>query len=418
MIDYLRRHTLRELEEEHGVNARPNSRFDKFSLNYDQIASKSGEELSGQCRGLIVRPSPELTEKMLRDEAKRGNEPLSAARWRDRIMGDLEVLAWPMNRFYNHGDVSCAPVDWSDPDLRVYEKLDGTMCAVYWDDLHGRWHVATRSVPEADLPISRSGMETLDITFAQLFMKALVETRNSLGSTVSWEFDGPDKIVHLNKELTYVFELMSPQNRVVVKYDEPRVALIAARHTKTGKELRIEDINMQWVNRPQRWSLVEPTALVAFVDSSDPSKIEGAVVVDSRFNRVKVKSKSYVLSSRAKDLVTVSRRSALDAILQGKIDDVITMVEEDVANELRRMQAAAREYVMNVDKNFVSWKTLAGDSRKEFARLVIESDDWKAPYFELWESRAQNASEWIEKTAAAGKITSNTLDYLLKKMGL
>jgi hypothetical protein len=145
---------------------------------------------------------------------------------------------------------------------------------------------------------------------------------------------------------------------------------------------------------------------------------EGAVVVDSRFNRVKVKSKSYVLSSRAKDLVTVSRRSALDAILQGKIDDVITMVEEDVANELRRMQAAAREYVMNVDKNFVSWKTLAGDSRKEFARLVIESDDWKAPYFELWESRAQNASEWIEKTAAAGKITSNTLDYLLKKMGL
>ena len=420
VLDYLMSHTLRELEEEHGVKARPNATFDKFSLNYDQILSKTGEELSGQCRGMVIRPSPELTAKMLRDEASRGDEHVSAAKWRDRVIGEVELLAWPMNRFYNYGDVNCAPVDWSDTNLRVYEKLDGTMCVVYWDQLHDKWHVATRSVSEADLPINKLSLEIGDTTFAELFLKALVETRKELSgvSEFDWVIDGPDKVVHLNKELTYVFELTSPYNRVVVKYDEPRVTLLAVRHTKNGHEFRIEDVNMQWVGRPTSWKLNEPVALQAFVEASDPSKLEGAVVVDNRFNRVKVKSKAYVLSSRAKDLVTVSRRSALDAILQGKIDDVISIVEKDVADELRKMQDAARIYVAEVDKNFAAWKDAAKGSRRDFAGMVMSTGDWNAPYFNLWEGRANSASEWIEKTACAGKISSGTLDLLLKKMGL
>ena len=419
VLEYLCTHTLRQLEEDHGVKARPNSHFDKFSLNYDQILSKNGDPVSEQCRGMVIRPSAALTAKMLRDEANRGNEPLSSAGWRDRIMGNVELLAWPMNRFYNYGDVSCAPVDWSDPGLRVYEKLDGTMCVVYWDPLHVKWHVATRGVSEADLPITKESMQIGDMTFSELFLKALIETRVAeSGTMLEWDVDGPDKVVHLNKELTYVFELTSPFNRVVVKYDESRVALLAARHTDTGREVRIEDVNMQWVNRPQSWKLSEPVALQAFVESSDPSKLEGAVVVDSRFSRVKVKSKAYVLSSRAKDLVTVSRRSALDAILQGKIDDVISIVEKDVADELRKMQDAARRYVLTVDKNFADWKTTSNGSRKDFAAKVLASDDWNAPYFNLWEGRASNASEWIEKNALDGKLSSGTLDFLLKKMGL
>ena len=44
--EYLRRHTFRELEEEHGVCARPNATFDKFALNYDQILSKPGDPVT------------------------------------------------------------------------------------------------------------------------------------------------------------------------------------------------------------------------------------------------------------------------------------------------------------------------------------------------------------------------------------
>lgn len=33
VIGYLKAHTLRQLEEDYGVNARPNALFDKFSLN-------------------------------------------------------------------------------------------------------------------------------------------------------------------------------------------------------------------------------------------------------------------------------------------------------------------------------------------------------------------------------------------------
>jgi hypothetical protein len=418
VLEYLRSHTFRELEDEHGVCARPNSRFDKFSLNYDQILAKSGNALMEQCRGMVIRPSREQTEQFLHDEARRGGAPLSTAKWRDRVVGDCELLAWPMNRFYNHGDVAAAGVDWSDPELRVYEKLDGTCCIVYWDELHGQWHVGTRSVPEADLPIRKDDMSIGNMTFRDLFFKALIETREAnSGQKLDWVPSDFDQVVHLNKELTYVFELTSPHNRIVVRYDEPRVTLLAIRHTASGNESVIEELQLQHVNRPQRWKLSEPKALAAFVEAADPSKLEGAVVVDSNFNRQKVKSRAWVLSSKAKDLVTVSKRSAVEAIIRGTIDDVIPLVEADVAGELRSMQAAVREYLISVDRNFEAWRDYAAGSRKLFAEKVMQSNDWAAPYFNLWESRAANAREWCELMASKEKLNASSYDTILNKIG-
>lgn len=413
--DYLKTHTLRELEEEHGVNSRPNSAMDKFSLNYDMITVKNGDALAEQCRGLVIRVDPELTKKMLRDVEKQEDVP--KARWRDRVIGDIEVLAWPMNRFYNYGDSFGATIDWSDVGLRVYEKLDGTMVVVYWDPLYRKWFAATRSVPEADLPIRKDSIELGDMTYSGLFFKALFETRQALSSElITWNVDSIDKIVHLNKEMTYVFELTSPYNRVVVKYDEPRVTLLAIRHTQTGKEVAIENARIQHVQRPKTWPLRSASALDAFVNAADPAQLEGAVVCDSHFNRLKVKNKSWVLSSRAKDLVTTSRRSAIESIVLGTIDDVYPLIEKEIAEQLQKMANDLRLYISKIDKNFIEWKLFANGSRKEFAIKVTESGDWGAPYFNMWENRAKSASEWIQSMAKAGKLSTTSLDIILKKI--
>jgi hypothetical protein len=402
---YLRNHTFQQLEDEHGVCARPNARGDKFSLNYDQILVKNGDPVAEQCRGMIVRPTQF-------DVHVRGDD------WKSTVVGDVEVLAWPMNRFYNHGDAVAAQIDWSDPGLRVYEKLDGTCMIVYWDPLHGRWHAGTRSVPEADLPIRVGHMEIGDMTFSELFFKALVATREaSTGEAITWTVDGFDKVVHLNKELTYVFELTTPYNRIVVKYDEPRVTLLAARHTATGKELPIESLCLQYVNRPKTWDLRSASALDAFVNSADPALLEGAVVCDSQFHRLKVKNKAWVLSSKAKDLVTVSRRSALLAIIRGEIDDVLPLVDKDIADELRRMQGTLRDYLRAIDDNFAAFKARAAGSRKDFALQVTSSGDWTPPYFNMWEGRAATALEWAQNAAANGKLSDSTLDLVLGKLG-
>lgn len=432
---YLKTHSFQNLEDDHGVCARFSTDGTKVSLNYDQILVKNGDLLAEQCRGMVVRPT-QFDRFVFGDD------------WKLPPVGNVDVVAWPMNRFYNHGDAAQADVDWSDPQLRVYEKLDGTMMVVYWDASKARWHAGTRSVPEADLPIRVGHMEIGDMTFSELFFRALRETREAVEGRVLgwatcalcgvirneaahpdlpcptddrsphvWHVD-PDKVVHLNKELTYVFELTTPYNRIVVKYDEPRVTLLAARHTATGRELSIEELNLPHVPRPQTWaSLHEPVALAAFVNSSDPASLEGAVVCDSRFRRVKVKNKSWVLSSKAKDLVTVSRRSALEAILQGKVDDVLPLVEKDIAEQLESMRRATRDYFKQVDNNFVDWKLRSNGSRKEFASLVMGSGDWTPAYFNLWEGRSASALEWATTMSEAGKLSAGSLDIILSKLG-
>ena len=164
ICEYLLTHTLQQLEDDHGVCARPNKTLDKIGLNYDQFLVKNGDKLAEQCRGLILRPLADLTEGNLKS----------------RVVGETHVLAWPMNRFYNHGDFNEAPISWSDHGLRVLEKLDGTMIVMYWDPKYNKFCTATRSVPEADLPIKQGHLEIGDATFSDLFWRAYHETTNSV----------------------------------------------------------------------------------------------------------------------------------------------------------------------------------------------------------------------------------------------
>lgn len=409
VIDYLRTHTFRELEDEHGVCARPNVTGNKFSLNYDQIMTKSGDKVAEQCRGMVVR------------QTRFDFNALGAA-WKDVIFGQFDVLAYPMERFYNHGDPAAVQIDWSHPSLKVYEKVDGTCIILYWDPLADKWHAATRSVPEADLPINVNDMTIGTTTFSQLFLKALKLTREEVsGKIVDWEVDGPEKIIHLNKEVTYVFELVSPHNQIVVNYPEPRVYLLAARHTETGKEVPIETLRIEHVRRPRTWEIRDVAALACFVDSANPAELEGAVVcvqVGQSFQRLKVKNKTYVLAHKSKDTVTSSVRNALECVILEKVDDIVPLVPKDVQDKLLKMQAAFGVYCKQIDQNVAVFKAEAAGSRKRFAEQVQASGDWGAPYYNLFECRSKDAREWFTSMCKSNKLSSSSLDTILSKLTL
>jgi hypothetical protein len=405
--DYLRHHTFQQLEDEHGVCARFNGAGDVCALNYDQIMAKNGDPVSEQCRGLVIRP-------LQFDKATFGDG------WKDAVVGEVEALAWPMNRFYNYGDSHAVDIDWSHPSLKVYEKVDGTCIILYWNPIVGEWRCGTRSVPEADLPINAGNLEIGDMTFSQLFLKALVATREELsGKKVDWVADTPDKVIHLNQELTYVFELVSTYNQIVVSYPEPRVYLLAARHTQTGKEVAIETLRLEHVRRPKTWEIRDAVALSCFVDSADPAELEGAVVcvqVGDAFQRQKVKNKSYVLAHRAKDSVTSSARNALEAVILEKVDDIIPLVPKDVQKRLLTMQAAYGAYCKQVDARVATFMVEAHGSRKDYARLVTTCGDWTAPYFGLWERKATDTRDWFHIACKNQKLSAGSLDTILEKL--
>lgn len=431
VVEYLRTHSFLELENEHGINVRPTETFDKVSLNYDSIFSKNGNKVAEECRGLVIRP-------------KNPNVLFAAGdNWKTQIVGDVQVIAWPLTRFYNFGDPSCAPIDWDDPKLSVYEKVDGTCIICYWDTNTKKWCAGTRSVSEANIPIMANHIEIGNMTFSQLFLKALYETRVELNGgnqlawakcancdcvyeratdtcvkekTHSWYVDTIDKVLKLNKELTYIFELVSPYNQIVVEYKKPQVYLLAARHTTSGKEIALNDIDLPHVYKPKMWNLKNSTAVCAFVNSMSPSELEGVVLCDSQFRRIKIKSMAYVLAHKSKDSLTASPRNALEAIILEKIDDVLPLVPEAVSSKLLDMQQKYAQYCKNIDAKFAQFYHEANGNRKRFAEQVLLDGDWNAPYFNLWENHARNTKDWIKVTCEKNRLSAATLDKIIAKL--
>ena len=124
--EYLKTHTFGDLIKDHGVYPSFSKSGRKFSLNYDQIEAKENDPLAQECRGLILAPvdgQPVYCELDL--NGKRHYENVGP--------GETVILAYPMKRFFNHGQGSAAEINWHDPKLAVLEKLDGTLCIVYHD---------------------------------------------------------------------------------------------------------------------------------------------------------------------------------------------------------------------------------------------------------------------------------------------
>lgn len=386
VTEYLRSRSFADLKRDMGVKVRPSTCGSKFSLNYCQISSDPVDLLHRECRGLIVRPGI----------------PLPKDDWENRVVGDVSVIAYPLSRFFNFGDSNAANVDWADKNLRVYEKLDGTMCVFYFDNHKSQWCVGTRAVSEADLLLNDS-----EHTFYTLFMLGLQQT---LGVSGSQRF-----ISYANKSLTYVFELTSPFNRVVVNYPATSVTLLAVRELHNGLELdHVNEAAKFELPVPKTWTINDPHALTLFVDDADPTKLEGAVVCDSSFRRVKVKNKTYVTVSRSKDILA-SRRNVLELIIAEKLDDVLIHLEESFVERLTKIQDDFRYYLKQVNANFRLWSREA-ETRKDFAKFVIEFGDISQVYFSLWEKKQESAEDWFKSQHAADRVTTSLLDAVLKKM--
>lgn len=400
VIDFLKTNSFLALKEMYGVRARPSSDQSKWSLNYDQIESKPGVLLSDQCRGLVIRPRNFVESE-------------------DDIVGECDVICWPMHRFFNHGDVNASAIDWST--ARVVEKLDGTMCALYFDDIKNEWHIATRSVCEANLPFNE--VHPTIRTFSDLFKHALEctlkEERGIEQTFTEWCEQ------NLNEDCTYVYELTSPLNRVVVRYDSHRVTLLTIRHNLSGDEINVEVLGGAAVRFPEIWKLNTFFEILNFVDNVDPLKLEGAVVIDANFNRLKIKNKLWIFASRSKDLVTSSPRNALECIINGTLDDIIPLIDQDIVEQLNSMKEGLITYSKEIDVVFNELKKLSdtgnGFDRKTFAILVkierVTRSAWEAPFFALLDSRNGTSTlEWLQNLSKHGRLLPSMLDVLLKKI--
>lgn len=406
--EYLKTHSIAQLKAEQGIksSAKPGDRF--FSLNYDQIESKAGPMVN-QCRGLILS-----TLAPLQDAQVTGQEPV----------GDTQVMARGFDRFFNLGDFNASPVDMDDPGTVFFEKIDGTMCLLYWNHVLGSWQVATRSVPLADK--SMSDWEGT-MTFSNLFDKALSETLLSFSpKDDSSNHSSLDTVKlflsKLNQEYTYIFELTTPLNRIVVNYPDYRVHLLGIRNAVTGEEYSVKD-GLPGVPSCPSHKLNNQEELMAFVGSKPPFEQEGVVAMDKNFNRVKIKSLAYMAYNRVRDSAANSPRAVMELLLTEKLDDVMPILELHVQKKGMEFQEGMREFSLQFEKAYQEIFSAVQSypeeqRRKMFALSVQERKLWIGPLMDRFSGRSKDFSDYIQKKKLPnGSFPDVFLDNLISAIG-
>ncbi|HEY5267639.1 MAG TPA: RNA ligase [Candidatus Saccharimonadales bacterium] len=396
--EFLENHSFDDLIREHGVYASFSKSGHKFSLNYDQIEAKENDPLAQECRGLVL-----ACENGVSLSPQSLTLPGNKTTYNHLSPGKTHVLAYPMKRFFNHGQGSAADIDWSDPDLTVLEKLDGTLCIVYWDKFTNIWCVATRSVSEADL-LMDNGL----FTFRTLFEKAVEET-----SKQSFQY----LTDHLDKETTYCFELTTPYNRIVVNYPNSGVTLLAARKLSNLREVNPNDVAITGIPVVQAHTYNTIDELVTWVSSLDPSQHEGVVVKDSQHNRIKIKNAAYVAASKLRDTLATSPRNCLELILLGKEDDAASFLPQEILNNLLSIKDKYAIWIKHQEELAQTIIKEAGSiasDKKTFALTVQKyKPDISAAMFSIYDGKANSIREFIYNNRKNGTWSNSFLDKIL-----
>ena len=154
-----------------------------------------------------------------------------------------------------------------------------------------------------------------------------VAVQSYAGMCMSLLIDKGVSPANLSHDHTYIFELCTPYNRVVVEYDKPKLYHIGTRDNLTFEEINV-DIG---VEKPKEYPLHSLSAVLdaaeALNKNGEEVSKEGFVVVDANWRRVKVKSPLYLIKFHAVT-TSLSLKNTLEIRLRGEQNEVISCFAE------------------------------------------------------------------------------------------
>lgn len=214
-----------------------------------------------------------------------------------------KIVCCPFVKFGNYGEGYVPDIDWAS--ARVLEKLDGSLIMLWFDN--NFWHISTsKNINAFDAPVG-----IINSTFGELFVEAMIK-QGLIYAT-------------LNPDYTYMFELTSPYNKVVVPYEKTEIWHIGTRDNITLREVEV-NIGIQKPKEYPVSSLEE--CINAAAALCDNGIKEGFVVVDKYYNRIKVKSPLYISLHHTHNNGQISRKDILSLIFNREEGEYLTYFPE------------------------------------------------------------------------------------------
>ena len=279
---------LDHLSDELGIRCKVYAEEDLVVLNYDQINSPKTNPVVMECRGLIL------------------------------CLSTFEVVSRSFDRFFNLGEAPDTYTDFSFDRAVVYEKVDGSLIKVYW--WNGEWHISTRGTAFAETE-NYTGR-----TFKELVLEAFGVDEKGFQAGCS----------RLNKKTTFIFELISPENRVVTPYAKPEMVLLGVRAIN-GKEATVESL-IRFSNRnviglncrlAESFSFSSEDDMKEAVESLTNLQ-EGYVCYDHvSGKRVKIKSPAYLAVHRLRGENVPTPKRIMQLVLTKEEDEYLLYFPEE-----------------------------------------------------------------------------------------
>lgn len=353
MIKYLQNKTYEDLTNEFGIKVKEYE--DRVVLNYSQIDSPKNDPIVRECRALIL------------------SKP------------DHKVLCRAFDRFYNYGEDQNTK-DFDISKATVQEKIDGSLMPVYHDG--DKWQVATRQMAFAE------GQTATGRTFREVFIDALGGDPNDIFNEIA-------------KELCIIFELVSPESRVVKPYEKPCVYLLDVRSkdagTFYGHELtyfwNIPE-GAKW-KYPQQFTFEDWDSCILACKKL-PAMDEGYVAKIGDW-RLKIKNPAYLAIANMRINGLINEKRIIRLVLMNDYEEYLGYFPED-QKEFDPYIEAYETMILDIDWYWAKNRDI--EDQKEFA-MAIKDCHAKNILFGM-----RNRKQTIEQVI--DNMTDNAKERLLK----
>lgn len=321
------------------IVANKHPEYDIWVLNYSPKVQAQGlwDEYTLSCRGMVVNAA-----------------------------GD--ILARPFKKFKNIEDYSAEEIP-ADQEFEIFEKIDGSLIVVFYYEPYMEWIVSARG---------------------SFITEQATEARKMLDN---------NQLKKLNIDQTYLFELIYPENRIVVDYGLLRdLILIASISNKTGYEITFDTLNdlySPYFTVVQRHDL-ELTNFHELKDLEEDNQV-GFVVRFKNGFRMNIKFAGYL---KVQAVVTnLSNLTLWEHLKNGfDFDELVDRVPDEFYKWIRatiaNIKGEYRYIELKAYKEFFNLFYLNGiTKRTEFASSV-ENSEYKTILFKLYDKRAYDILIW------------------------
>ncbi len=255
-----------------------------------------------------------------------------------------EIVARPFKKFWNIEEAKHTPTK----DFYVLEKMDGSLGIAF--NYKGDWIFASRGSF-----ISEQALKGIEI----------------MNDTVNERM-----ILPLNPKFTYMFEIIYPENRIVVDYgDDEKLVMLGAIHTKSGDELPHELLTYSHGFAYDIVKKYDNFTDISELKSSVKDDREGFVVVFSNGDKMKVKGEEYF---RLHKIMTEVSTTAVWGVLSNgdSYEDLLIDVPDEFDKKIKEYIKELKFDFMIISETFVKLFDNYLENRNRVLPDKAEYSEW------------------------------------------